>query len=313
MPTPRRLIVDEREVGTYHCISRCVRQERLLGRGLEHRRDWIERRIAELQEAMAIDIVGWNILSNHLHLIVTIRPDLVASWSDEEVAARYCRMFPGHWKRRKKGIAEAEAPSREEVSQITSDPERLAIARSRLSSLSWFMRELKAPISRRANLEDDVKGAFWDQRFRSIKVLDEAALLAIAIYVDLNAVRAGMVDRPERTPHGSISERAATIRGTARRTAIRLSPPPLQPEVAYIELVDGAGRCLRPGKSSIPGDLPPILHRLGLTAHRWTRLITDELATVRGTVVGTEASRKKEAARRGRRWVVDLIATPQMN
>jgi REP element-mobilizing transposase RayT len=259
---------------------------------------------------MAIDIVAWNILSNHLHLVVTIRPDLVAAWSDEEVAERYCRMCPGRWKRRKKGIPDDEAPTREEVSQITSNPERLATARQRLSSLSWFMRELKHPISRRANLEDGVKGAFWDQRFRSIKILDDAALLAIAIYVDLNAVRAGMVDRPEHTPHGSISERAAVAAGTARRTTIRLEPAPLEPEEAYIELVDGVGRCLRPGKSSIPRQLPPILDRLGLTARRWSRLLKDGVAAARGTVIGTESSRRAEAARRGRHWVIDLLAIP---
>jgi len=311
MPTPRNLIVDEREVGTYHCISRCVRQERLFGRGLEHRRDWIERRIAELQAAMAIDIVAWNILSNHLHLIVTIRPDLVASWSDAEVAERYCRMCPGRWKRRRKGIPDDQGPTPEEISAITSNPERLAVARERLSSLSWFMRELKTPISRLSNLEDGVKGAFWDQRFRSIRILDELALLVITIYVDLNAVRAGMVDRPEDTPHGSISERVAAISGTARRTRIRLEPAPLEPEEAYVQLVDGAGRSFSPGKASIPSHLPPILKRLGLTTRRWTRLLKDGLSTARGTVVGTEASRRKEAARRGRRWLIDLLAVPQ--
>jgi REP element-mobilizing transposase RayT len=311
MPTPRSQIVDEREVGTYHCISRCVRQERLLGRGLEHRRDWIERRIAELQTSMAIDVVAWNILSNHLHLIVTIRPDRVASWSDSEVAERYCRLFPGRRKRCQKGAPCTGGHAEREVKAITSSPERLAMARQRLSSLSWFMRELKTPISRRANLEDGVKGAFWDQRFRSIRVLDEIALLAVAIYVDLNAVRAGLVDRPENTPHGSISERVAALTGVARRTSIRLEPPPLEPEDAYVELVDGVGRSLRPGKASIPRNLPPILDRLGLTTRRWARILKDGISNARGTVIGTEASRRAEAARRGCRWVIDLIAVPQ--
>ena len=63
MPTPRKRIVDGDAVGSYHLISRCVRQCRLCGDGLEHRRDWIEDRIAALQQSMAIDLTAWNILS----------------------------------------------------------------------------------------------------------------------------------------------------------------------------------------------------------------------------------------------------------
>ena len=183
--------------------------------------------------------------------------------------------------------------------------------RRRLSSLSWFMRQLKGHISRLANLEDGCKGAFWEQRFRSIKILDDEGLLATAVYVDLNAVRAGMVDRPEDTPHGSISERAAALAGLPRRTAIRLTAAPMTTEAAYLDHVDRWGRLLSPGKASVPATLPPILRRLGLTRRRWTDLLKASWDSARGTVIGTDAARRREAARRGGHWVVDLIAAPR--
>ena len=84
-------------------------------------------------------------------------------------------------------------------------------------------------------------------------VLDEPSVLMTSAYVDLNSVRAGMVDRPEHTAHGSISERAAIAAGLPRRTTIRMTPPPCGTNEAYLEHVDAWGRWQHSlGKASIP-------------------------------------------------------------
>jgi hypothetical protein len=47
---------------------------------------------------------------------------------------------------------------------ITGNAARLEEIRRRLSSLSWFLRCLAAPIARRANREDECTGRFWEGR-----------------------------------------------------------------------------------------------------------------------------------------------------
>ncbi|WP_373652690.1 hypothetical protein [Schlesneria sp. DSM 10557] len=47
----------------------------------------------------------------------------------------------------------------------------------------------------RANHEDKEIGRFWQSRFRAVRLLDEAALVACAAYVELNPIRAAMADR----------------------------------------------------------------------------------------------------------------------
>ena len=58
------------------------------------------------------------------------------------------------------------------------------------------MRALAEPIARRSNIEDKCTGRFWEGRYKCQKLPDETAFLACSAHVDLNPVRAGVVDAP---------------------------------------------------------------------------------------------------------------------
>jgi REP element-mobilizing transposase RayT len=211
MPTPRRTIVDARQAGFYHCCSRCVRRAFLCGDEFDHRRDWIRDRLRELAGIFAIDVCGYAVLSNHLHVVLWTEPARAGAWSRREVARRWLRLFPG-------ALAGDDSPGAFEraVRRLAEDEARISVLRGRLSDLSWFMRCLCEPVARRANLEDDCTGRFWEGRFKSHRLLDEAAVLACLVYVDLNVIRAKMARTPEESDHTSVKDRIA-VRQFARR------------------------------------------------------------------------------------------------
>jgi hypothetical protein len=112
------------------------------------------------------------------------------------------RLFPPRDKSRKPLPA-----TNDWVQWRLKDAKWVATARERLQSLSWLMKCLKEPLARLANRHDKVRGAFFEQRFKSIAILDEESLLATCTYIDLNPVAAGIAEVPEASEHTSVSTR----------------------------------------------------------------------------------------------------------
>jgi len=205
----RREIMDFSSMGGYHCYSRCVRRAFLCGRddysgnNYDHRKDWLETRLEFLASCMAIDVLAVAILDNHFHVIVRNRPELAEQWSDQEVARRWLTLCPGT--RKKKDTS--NEPSQEKIDALLADETKMGKVRKRLSSISWMMKLLKEKVARRANAEDDVRGHFFEGRFRSTRLLDMFAIVAAVMYVELNPVRAGIAPAPEASQHASVSRR----------------------------------------------------------------------------------------------------------
>jgi REP element-mobilizing transposase RayT len=224
MALPRSKYVREGQEGVYHCFSRCVRRAFLYGfdtltqRDFSHRKAWVVERLRYLAAIFAIEVCAYAVMENHYHTILRTRPDIVAMWSDRDVAIRWLTLFPRH--RDLRGVP--MPPREEEICALAGRPERIAQLRQRLSSLSWFMGRLNEFIARAANKEDKVKGRFWESRFKCQALLDEAAIAACMVYVDLNPIRAGVAGTPEESNFTSIQER---IRAWRKETMTTASAP----------------------------------------------------------------------------------------
>jgi hypothetical protein len=223
--------------------------------------------------------------------VLKVCPEQLDGLSDDEIMDRWCAMFKGPLVvqnyRNGDGLTAFEQST---VSDIVN------LWRSRLSSISWFMRCLNQPIAHQANREDKCTGKFWESRFTSQALKSEEALLSCMTYVDLNPLRAGMADTPEHSEYTSIQERVQpgfnlqqAIDDQTECGDLLDFKSPLKPLLSfesrltnelqsgilfsfteYLALVDWTGRIIRSDKRGhIDNALPPILDRLQITAEQW--------------------------------------------
>jgi len=66
-----------------------------------------------------------------------------------------------------------------------------------LSNISEFVREIKVGFTRYYNKMHRRQGYFWGDRFKSVIVENGETLINCLAYIDLNPIRAGLVERPE--------------------------------------------------------------------------------------------------------------------
>jgi len=120
------------------------------------------------------EIFGFCLMGNHFHLLVKMIPE--NHFTDEEIRKRF-ETFYGD----SREFAEGQLP----------------YWREKLSSLSEFVREIKVGFTRYYNRRHNRRGYFWGDRFKSLIVDKGETLVNCLAYIDLNPLRAGIVDRPE--------------------------------------------------------------------------------------------------------------------
>ncbi len=311
------------EIAIVHVLNRTVRRcflmgnDPLTGKNFDHRKVWMEEELQHLAAHFGIDLLCYAILSNHFHLVLRSRPDVVAAWDDAEVARRWLMLCP----KRKTADNRPEEPSESELDTIRRDPARLQEIRSRLSDISWWMRLLSQKIGRMANQEDGEVGKFWQARYRAVRLLDETAILACAAYVDLNPIRAAMAETIETSDYTSAQQRALEFQQssskplppqTVKPIARSLCPLSLDEShgelgacvhaagtrasdkgflpmsmADYLALLDWTARLMRSDKpGSTPDCAKPIFERLGIDAGAWCEL-TKNFGRLFSTVAGT--------------------------
>jgi len=319
----------------YHCISRCVRRAFLFREGDEsnsgERKNWIEHRLKELDAIFAVSVGGFSIMDNHLHLLLRLDPDMARQWSGEEVVKRWFKLFPPRATDRKPLSA---AKVDELAAAKAQDSAWIIKTRERLTSLSWFMKSLKEPLSRMVNKAEKCTGAFFEGRFKSIAILDEEALLAVCAYIDLNPVAAGIAPTPEESLHTSAKARVDHVKAEGRledlrgakqgsvvgsRRAKKLEDAlwliPIEDRRRidskregmlegctlgnYLMLVEYTGRLLRDGKASISAELSGIFDRLGSSADVWqTRMQRLSGGRLFGRFIASSRDKLREVAAR---------------
>jgi REP element-mobilizing transposase RayT len=148
-----------------------------------------------------VRVVTYAILSNHFHILTEV-PDR-QEVSEEELVARLAAIYDrktvlgmlAQWELwRKQGLD----------ALVQGDLERL---RARMFDVSEFLKTVKQRFSQWYNRRENRTGTLWEDRFKSVMIEPPShaqrdrqgigALATMAAYIDLNAVRAGIVRDPK--------------------------------------------------------------------------------------------------------------------
>jgi REP element-mobilizing transposase RayT len=165
-----RFLISHRQT-TYHVVSRTA----LDGFPLSEREKSLLLDIMQnLSAVYFCQVLGFCLMGNHFHLLVTMFPE--DEITDESVAASFKRRYGDEY---------------------TLMPGQIPFYRQKWTSLSEYVKEIKQTFTRIYNKRRGRKGTFWSERFKSLIVEKGETLINCLAYIDLNPVRAGLVDRPE--------------------------------------------------------------------------------------------------------------------
>ena len=178
----------ENGIGCYHVTSRIVDRSFKMDEG---EREIFRHILRKATAFSGVNVLTYAILSNHFHVLldVPVQPVL----DDAELLRRVAALY---------GAAEAalhkdrwDGWRRGGLGVLVEREQELL--RRRMGDVSPFMKLLKQRYSICYNQRHGRTGTLWEGRYVSILVEGESrALSAIAAYIDLNPVRAGIVKDP---------------------------------------------------------------------------------------------------------------------
>lgn len=168
MPRIARMVIPDQKT-VYHVMSRSA----LDGYPLDDfEKDFLLDLIRQMSRVYFADILGFCIMGNHFHLAVQTCPE--KDLLDDQVRKRYAEYYG-------REIADGQIP----------------YFRRKWCDLSEFVRDIKQMFSRFYNKRHNRRGFFWGDRFKSVIVENGETLINCLAYIELNPIRAGLVERPE--------------------------------------------------------------------------------------------------------------------
>ena len=170
----------------YHCISRVVGGQRLLG---PREKEKLRTMLWQQAAFSGLEVITYCLMANHIHLLVRVPAEVSAS--DGELVARAVTFYG------KKSLYAQTLEQAFEPQGALPEDLREGL-RERMGDVSVFMKELKQRFSKWFNKDRNRFGTLWAERFKSVLVEDQPGVVqTVAAYVDLNPVRAGLVKDPK--------------------------------------------------------------------------------------------------------------------
>jgi REP element-mobilizing transposase RayT len=173
-------------------MSRIVGGQMLLG---DREKEVLRKMLWRVADFSGVEVLTYSIMSNHFHVLVRV-PEKDRAVSDAELLRRFKVLYPKPTRYQTASFARLESALREGTEDAVSVRAQLL---ARMHDLSEFMKTLKQRFSIWYNRNHDNRlGTLWMDRFKSVLVEGEGnPLQTMAAYIDLNPVRAGLVEDPK--------------------------------------------------------------------------------------------------------------------
>ena len=172
----------------YHCVSRILERRMLLTD--EEKNCFLETMRAAADFA-GLEILTYTILADHIHLLLHV-PE-VREISETEALKRIKGLYG-------KARATDVAMSLQGFRDQDHHDEATALLHSytrRMGDLAEYMKILMQRFTQSYNRRHHRRGTLWEDRFKSVLVEGTPdAISLMAAYIELNAVRAGIVQDP---------------------------------------------------------------------------------------------------------------------
>ena len=174
----------------YHCMTRTVNGEMLFG---DREKEMLRKMLWQVADFSGVEILTYCIMSNHFHVLVRVpEPEKL---SDAELMRRYKVLYPKPTKYQTASTKVMEEKLQEDGEEAEAIRKKLL---ARMSDVSEFMKTVKQRFSVWFNRNHRRYGTLWADRFKSVLVEGSGNPLQImAAYIDLNPVRANIVEDPK--------------------------------------------------------------------------------------------------------------------
>jgi REP element-mobilizing transposase RayT len=201
----------------YHILSRIVDRRHILD---DTEKERFRRLMRAVEGFSGCQVLTWTCLSNHWHICLRVpEPEPI---SDHELIKRLKYLYDNR-------LVAQIATELADLRSQSKDTEAEALkARytGRMYNLSAFVKTLKQRFTMSYNRRHERKGTLWESRFKSVLFEgSRRALWTLAAYIDLNAVRAGMVADPQAYRFCGYGEAVAGVK-FAREGLIRVMQSP---------------------------------------------------------------------------------------
>ena len=181
----------------YHVMSRTCGGEVFFD---EVEREALRRVIWRMAEFSGIKVVTYCLMSNHFHLLAEVphRGTWLERFKGPQGEAKLLEHLSILYSRAYVGLLREELADLRARGMVVLAEQRVEALKKRFCDLSLFIKEVKERFSRWFNKRRGRRGTLWMDRFKSVLVEGKGEpLRTMAAYIDLNPVRAGLVEDPK--------------------------------------------------------------------------------------------------------------------